>query len=138
MDAETLTAYEELKRIASRGEVITCSMVEQLVGLPPQDPHLFHILEHISRQEVAEGRPMLSAVVVLSGERVPDDSFFRLARELSRIQFGERDWDFWRRERDSVHKHWFNKHRAVVSPTASAFLQLRPRESSMFPMAPVC
>ena len=115
MDTETQASYKELQRIASRSETTTYDTIGQLAGLPAYDPRLFDILEHISRAEVSAGRPMLAALVVSPDEGIPGNEFFRLARVLSRVHFGERDWDFWRRERDSVHKHWSNNHPAVAS-----------------------
>ena len=72
------------------------------------------ILSAINRHEHDEGRPLLSAVVLLTRGRVPGNGFYRSARELGFIswQDGRRFWQtelgqrYWRDELSSVHRHW--------------------------------
>ena len=63
-------------------------------------------LDAISRAEVSEGRPMLSAVVVNAKTGLPGPGFFKLAAELGRMANVDSDIWFWKRERDAVYEAW--------------------------------
>jgi len=63
------------------------------------------ILGAISEREHKEGRPLLSAVVVLSGIRYPGKGFPALAQELG-IYDESDDFGFFVRELRRVHEYW--------------------------------
>jgi len=63
------------------------------------------LLRDISNEEHQAGRPMLSALVVLQGNRRPGQGFFDLAAELGLV--GDKSPDeFHRDEVDRVHAYW--------------------------------
>lgn len=63
------------------------------------------ILGDISEEEVRQGRPMLSAIVVHKGDETPGDGFFKLARDLGRFQAGHRHL-FWAEEVKRLFQCW--------------------------------
>ncbi|MDD5050963.1 MAG: hypothetical protein PHV93_04495 [Candidatus Pacebacteria bacterium] len=78
----------------------------------PQDNEyergLFHdMLCHISEYEGAQGRPMLSAIVV-NEEHKPGPGFFSLAKELHRKRFDEDPDAFYLREIRALLDYWKN------------------------------
>ena len=63
------------------------------------------LLRDISTREHQAGRPLLSALVVLQGNRRPGQGFFDLAAELGLL--GDKSPDeFHRDEVDRVHAYW--------------------------------
>jgi hypothetical protein len=64
------------------GEAV--AFIRNLIVFDPHD-HVFHeMLVQISVEEDANGRGMLSAIVVHSGDSKPGKGFFDLARQLDR------------------------------------------------------
>lgn len=63
------------------------------------------LLEEIARHEQDSGRPMLTAVVILRGENMPSDGFFRIAAEFGRFDDGDR-LRFWIDALNEVHGYW--------------------------------
>jgi hypothetical protein len=61
------------------------------ISFDPHDPRLPHFLGEISREEDAEGRGMLTAVVVHKHDGQPGKGFFELARSLGRRVVSEED-----------------------------------------------
>ncbi len=96
-----------MENAASAKQTITYrELVDQITALSyqPYDDALSDLLSHISRQDNAKGRGMLSAVVIhAGGDRLPGDGFFDLAKELGRT-FTDRK-KFWRSEVATVFKH---------------------------------
>lgn len=79
------------------------------MGLPSSGQHMARqiglVLREICEDEVARGRPMLSAVAVgVSGE--PGLGFYAAAKGLGRTVTDARDKAFWERERDAVYETW--------------------------------
>lgn len=63
------------------------------------------ILGEISEDEIAAGRPMLSAVAVgVSGK--PGTGFYALAKHIGRMDQNDAEEAFWARERDAVYAAW--------------------------------
>jgi len=95
--------------IAESGGITTYAGLAALVGLDVDGPEnrrrLADILRAVNTHEVSQGRPMLSAVVVLKGRKLPGRGFFDLARELGRYHGGDRE-AFWREELQRVHDCW--------------------------------
>jgi hypothetical protein len=81
-------ALSVLKRIASKGEVITYSELARqitVVDVPPNSDVLALMLDEISRAEDQAGRGMLSAVVIhKNDDYLPGEGFFKLAAVLGR------------------------------------------------------
>jgi hypothetical protein len=114
--AINLQIYERLKEVASNGDLITYGEIAPLANLNMDDPDdrnkMSEILGDISRYEHKQGRPMLSAVVVLAGISYPGEGFFNLARELG-LHHGKKeleDLDFFVQEVKRVHESWKRQH----------------------------
>lgn len=101
--------YDKLRSVANGRGTMTYGEVAPLASLDMSDPadrnQIAQILGEISTYEHEQGRPMLSAVVVLHDSGLPGQGFFTLAREL-----GELDRDdelaFFASELERVHHHW--------------------------------
>jgi hypothetical protein len=103
--------YCELIRAAQYGGLTTYQAIAQIMGLPLQGSHMGKevgmMLGEISEDELAQGRPMLSAVVVgVSGS--PGPGFAALARELGKLESEDKadEMAFWEREKTAVYKAW--------------------------------
>jgi hypothetical protein len=73
----------------------------------PHDPHLWDLLRVISETEIAEGRPALSAIVVVQrgeGANRPGSGFFTLMRTLGRYK--STDDETWLAEIDGLFGYW--------------------------------
>ena len=104
----TLVLAELVTAARYRG-VTTYQHLAAIMGLPSSGQHMARqvglILGEISEDEVAHGRPMLSAVAVgVSGE--PGPGFYVAAKGLGRTATDARDMGFWERERDAVYEAW--------------------------------
>ena len=104
--------YQHLVAVArtERG-LTTYAEVAPLAGLSVDDPagraELARLLDAINAAEHAEGRPMLSAVVVLKGTLQPGKGFFECARRLGRdVAAGGDDLGFWVAEHRRVCAYW--------------------------------
>lgn len=113
---EYTKAHAELVRLARAKSLTTYADLARVAGMRHRGRHVwkvFSLLEVISRDEVGEGRPMLSAPVVTKPQRgsiplelsLPGVGFFALARSLGRLQAQDDD-SFWEAERDAVYEAW--------------------------------
>ncbi len=104
-------AYNELKTAAKFRGYITYQEIALLIGLPLQANYMGaeigHLMGEISEDEVAQGRPMMSAIVV-NTMGTPGPGFFDLARNLGRLGSKERkeEIDFWEKEKKAVYEAW--------------------------------
>lgn len=103
--------FYELMTAAKYRGTVTYQEIAQLMGLPMQGSYLAketgQILGEISKDEVNNKRPMLSAVAVgVSG--VPGTGFFDLARDLSMFTGStkEEELQFWKNECKAVYETW--------------------------------
>ena len=72
------------------------------------DPRLFQLLADVSLDEDAEGRGMLSVIVVHKyGDMQPGDGFFKLAKKLGRDTTDT--MNCWVKELNKVHACWSNQ-----------------------------
>ena len=99
----------ELVRAAQYRGVTTYQDLAVIMGLPQSGSHMGRetgqVLGAIAEDEVAAGRPMLSAVAVgVSGR--PGPGFYVLARELGRMVDGQSEDEFWTAERESTYAAW--------------------------------
>ncbi|RTE94553.1 hypothetical protein D6B98_01735 [Bradyrhizobium sp. LVM 105] len=72
-----------IERAKLRGMIAYSDLVRQIqsINLEPHDPRLFHLLGEISSEEDAEGRGMLTVVVVHKlGDMQPGPGFFRTSK----------------------------------------------------------
>jgi hypothetical protein len=105
---EYALVHVELITAAKYRGTITYQEIAKILGLPLRgnfmQSRVGRILGEISRDEVANGRPMLSAIAVgVGGE--PGKGFFVLARELGRLQ-DNNEQAFWEKECDLVYDTW--------------------------------
>ena len=111
-----LKIYEELKRVARKQEKTTYKTIASMAGLdldiPEHWQELAKILSEISTREHHQGRPLLSAVVVLREIKMeiarPGNNFFSAARNLGLYAgHGEpADHAFFSQELSRVHEAW--------------------------------
>src|SRR5688500_8542903 len=104
--------YEMLKRVAAEGRTTSYAEVAPLAGLDMSRAdhrnRISVLLDEISSQEHAAGRPLLSAVVVHgAGDNAgaPGKGFITLAKRLG-LHGGGDDTAFFARELTRVHDYW--------------------------------
>lgn len=108
---EYLLVYCELIRAARYRETTTYQAVAEIMGLPLSGAYMGReigrILGEISEDEVQQGRPMLSALVVGVVGR-PSPGFFGLAKRLGRLREDskEAEQQFWEEEKTAVYETW--------------------------------
>ena len=96
-----------IDRAKVRGMIPYSDLVKQIsrIKLEAHDPRLFHLLGEISSDEDAEGRGMLTALVVHKhGDMQPGPGFFELAQRLGRDT--EDILKCWVEELHRVHAVW--------------------------------
>jgi hypothetical protein len=103
--------YARLITVAQQPEgTIAYSAAGSLIGLDMENPadrnEISELLEEIVRAEVAEGRPMLSSVVVYKDGSGLGQGFFTLARQLGRARAGEEDYVVHARELKATYAAW--------------------------------
>lgn len=100
---------EELRRVARSGGVTHYFSLAPLAGVSIGDAagrlRVAEILKQISTEEHAAGRPLLSAVVVMKGKKLPGAGFFGLAQRVG-LYDGADPQAFWRREVQRVWDYW--------------------------------
>lgn len=84
MDANTQTIYETLKAVAKSRQTIFYGDLSEDVDLAPQSEEFKQILRSIDSYEAQEGRPLLCALAVRRGFRIPSNGFFTHAETLGR------------------------------------------------------
>jgi len=100
--------YAELITAAKYRGTVTYQEIAKIMGLPLRGSHMGKeigwILGEISEDEVANSRPMLSAIAV-NVQGAPGSGFFELARQLGKLG-GENEQEFWEAERQQVYATW--------------------------------
>jgi len=101
--------YERLIGIARKGTVTYYSDIAPMVGLdmdlPPDRNKIGELLDDINQREHADGRPLISAVVVQKDTLRPGQGFFKLSRGLGLFTGSDRD-AFYVQELRKVHDYW--------------------------------
>ncbi len=105
---EYALVYNELITAARYRGTVTYQEIAKLMGIPLAGGYMAkligEILGEISEDEVAHGRPMLSAIAVgVSG--LPGDGFYNWAREIGRLTTQTND-QFWTEEKKAVYDTW--------------------------------
>lgn len=81
-----------------------------MLGIDLDNPHfgalVGKVLDPINEDEVAAGRPMISAIVVSKDTMLPGRGFFILGQQLRRTQVGEDEIGFAIRQIKLVHEYW--------------------------------
>lgn len=109
IEASSTALLDELRKVAAQGQTVFYSQVAEAAGLRVDDPffdvRIGEKLDEVNRFEHAQGRPLLSAVVVSKEHNVPGGGFFTCAQELG-LYDGEDKDDFWTTELAGVHDRW--------------------------------
>lgn len=107
--------YGELIRTAQHRGTVTYKQLAPVVGLPTTGNYMGNrlgsILGAISQNEVNQGRPMLSAVVVKANGEV-GDGFFTLAQQLDLLTSDDESAKqaFWEAEKRKIYEVWQQKY----------------------------
>jgi hypothetical protein len=97
--------YERLKEVARKGDdLITYGGIAPLANLNMENPDdrnkIAHILGEISTHEYSEGRPLLSAIVVLAGIGYPGVGVHHGRKEFEDLEFFAQEvrrvYDYWK------------------------------------------
>ncbi len=106
---EYFLTYSIMINAAKHRGFATYQEIAQANGWPLKGSYMGHIIGEvaglISKNEIEQGRPMMSAIVVgVSGK--PGAGFFNLARELGVLSEGEDEEVFWRAECEKIYAEW--------------------------------
>ena len=107
---EYSAVYERLVQAARAREVVHYGELAKLLSIDMDNPHfgaqVGKVLGRISEDEVAAGRPMISAIVVSKDTMLPGGGFFKLGHELRQTRPGEDEIGFAVRQIKRVHEYW--------------------------------
>lgn len=102
-----------LIEVARRKDKITYSELAAeitAINIEAHDSRMNHLLGEISSEEDAQGRGMLTAIVVHKfGDLRPGPGFYDLAKSLGK-DTSDKDF-FWISEVKTVHDYWANQHK---------------------------
>jgi hypothetical protein len=109
MDHRVTTIFEKLKEVARNRSLTNYNEVGRLVGLNMASEYdrirIAQLLDEINQLEVADDRPMITALVILKNENIPGEGFFKCAIGLGKYD-GSDDDSFWAQEVERVYTHW--------------------------------
>jgi len=88
------------------GKLCTTLDPERRYWVPRRYKGIGPILAQVSSYEHAQGRPMLSALVVRAYSGRPGKGFAGLARSLGKQIVAGQEMDFWRNEVEGVIAYW--------------------------------
>ena len=101
---------ERLTQAARAGQFVFTGELAEMLGLDLGDRvhqlELVRVLDEIDRAELAEGRPMLSAIAVRPEDHLPGPELALLGRELGVLHEGEDEAAFAQRQIRMVHETW--------------------------------
>ena len=107
---EHQAVYERLVQAARAREFVHYGELAKMLSIDMDNPHfgaqVGKVLGRISEDEVASGRPMISAIVVSKDNMLPGSGFFKLGQELHRVEPGEDEIGFAIRQIKRVHEYW--------------------------------
>lgn len=106
--------YAAMIHAAEHRGLVTYQEIAAIMGLPMSGSHMGrevgNMIGVISENELQQGRPMLSAIVVgVNGK--PGAGLYAWARDLGRLQ-SEHPADeerFWEDEKEAIYKEWQKK-----------------------------
>lgn len=101
--------YDRLKEVATAQKFVYYSNIAPLVNLdmslPPDRAEIGRLLGEVSEHEHAQGRPLLSVVVISHDGNKPGEGFFTLARDLG-VYTGPDEDTYWNTELKRVWATW--------------------------------
>ena len=108
---EYFITYSNMINAAKHRGLVTYQEIAQANGWPTFGSYMGKVVGEVvglvSQNELEQGRPMMSAIVVgVSGK--PGKGFFDWARELGVLSEGEDEETFWRDECEKVYEEWKN------------------------------
>jgi hypothetical protein len=109
---EYALAYSELIHAARTGGMVTYAGIARLTGLPTQGNAMANevgrLVGEISEDEVNRNRPMLSALVVEKDNGQTGRGFFKLARDLGKLNGTSRfkEESFLSKEKRALYSLW--------------------------------
>ena len=92
--AKNLTTYTEA------GNWVGLDMAWEVARI-----QIAQLLDSINEDEIDQGRPMLSSLVIYKDEGRPGSGFFKCARGLGKL-VGNNEDSFWAKEVKAVHEWW--------------------------------
>ncbi len=104
--------YGRLVSEGKEGNLPTYSDIAVEVNLDTKSPDdlgkLDGLLQEIDAYEHEHGRPLLSSIVVIEGDRVPRAAYFESARSLGKLKRSGKmaEMDFWVIEVNAVYRAW--------------------------------
>jgi hypothetical protein len=107
---EHQAVYERLVQAARARDFVHYGELANMLGIDMDNPHfgaqVGKVLGRISEDEVAAGRPMISAIVVSKDDMLPGSGFFKLGQELHKVHPREDEIAFAIRQILRVHEYW--------------------------------
>jgi hypothetical protein len=107
---EHQAVYERLVRAARAREFVHYGELAKMLGIDMDNPQfgaqVGKVLGRISEDELAAGRPMISAIVVSEDTILPGYGFFTVGQQLHQVESGEDDLAFAVRQIRRVHDYW--------------------------------
>ena len=101
---------DRLIAAARAGEFVHYAELAKMLGIDLDNPHfgalVGKVLGQISGDEVVQGRPLLSAIVVSKDTMLPGRGFYNLGRELRQTDNEEDEMGFAVRQIKKVHAYW--------------------------------
>lgn len=101
--------YAELIQVARRRGTVTYQELAHIVGLPLTGNYMGkrigELLGIVTQNEIAQGRPMLSALAVNSAGK-PGSGFIPWAKELGLFKDGDDETVFWKNQCKACYQLW--------------------------------
>ena len=102
--------YERLVKAARAGEFVHYGELAKMLDIDLENPHfgaqVGKVLDRINADEVAAGRPVISAIVVSKDTMLPGTGFFKLGQESRQTLPEEDEIGFAIRQIKRVHEYW--------------------------------
>jgi len=109
MEDKAETIRNKLIEVANHKGMKTYTEVGNWVGLDMSWEvariQIAQLLDSINEDEISQGHPMLSALVIYKDEGRPGPGFFNCARGLGKLVGNDED-GFWAKEVTAVHEWW--------------------------------
>ncbi len=106
---EYFIAYSIMINAAQHHGLCTYQEIAQAVGLPTSGSFMGSaiggLIGEVSRNEIEQGRPMLSSIVV-GVSSVPGDGYYTWAKDLGLLSDGQDQNTFWHSECQKVYELW--------------------------------
>jgi hypothetical protein len=109
MESKTRTLQDYLIQIARKKDLTTYTEAGKVIGLDMASESgrilIAQILDEINIDEVSQGYPMISSLVIYKDNGRPGPGYFNCARGLNKLRDNDED-GFWAKEVAAVHNWW--------------------------------